>query len=206
MKTPKSFIAGLKITVIALAALAMTTTSQAGVTALLSDAGTGRPIGNSPYSWGYAFTLSKDQILVSLGIYDYSNGANGHVGDGLAEAHIVALFDHSGEKIAEVTFAEGAAGADEAGFIYATPTLGAGITLLANATYTLAVSQPTGADAFRWSDNPPENSPRTASGVTILGDRYGDLNPDGTLKGVPAGTFKPDGAAVGPNLTFQAVP
>ncbi|MEI6073877.1 MAG: hypothetical protein WCS31_19005 [Verrucomicrobiae bacterium] len=206
MEKPKSCIAGLKITLAALSALAMTTASQAEVTALLSDAGTGRTLRNSPYSWGYAFTLSKDQILVSLGIYDNSNGGNGHVGDGLAEAHIVALFDHSGEKIAEVTFAEGAAEADEAGFIYATPTLGAGITLLANATYTLAASKPTDADPFLWSDNPPENSPGTASGVTILGDRYGDLNADGTLKGVPTGTFKPGGAAVGPNLTFQAVP
>jgi hypothetical protein len=150
--------------------------------------------GGAGDTFGWSFSLSSAVSVTDLGVWDgsYLDFGNG-TGDGLAESHLVTIWDSLGVQLAQATVPAGTGATLTNGFRYV--TLGSSI-LLGPGNYVIGMFDPTGADAVATE----ASGITTAAGVSYTGQRSvaGSAFPSGDSLGFFSSGY------LGPNFQFTA--
>jgi hypothetical protein len=170
---------------------------------ILTDAGPGPISGDVNGTFGFDFTVGSTPLTItSLGLWDGPEffagiGFTGSVGDGFASAHVISLWDISGNLLATATMQIETADPLIGEFRYSsvlTPTNPGPVILAANTQYVLGASLLTNdGDSFKQGlgGNQPTYDPAVSPGKSRVSGF-----------GFPTTSASP-GAFVGPNATFN---
>ena len=183
---------------IGVAALSCAANFHAAANTILNDSGSGGLSGTvTGGNFGYDFTVGSTPLLITaLGLWDGPQ-SNGSIGDGFASAHVVGLWDNSGNLLAKATMQIGTGDTLMGEFRYSsvlTVIPPGPLILAANTTYVLgAAFAPRDPDPLRLSL--PTFDPAVSSGNarSSAGSFAFPADNEGA------------GAYVGPNAIFSLV-
>jgi hypothetical protein len=151
---------------------------------LFTDVTTGQTLANPPYTLGWEFVANNSITVNALGFFDDSQ-------DGLAESHLVGLWDSQGNLIAETTVTTTDLLVNQWRYSGITP-----VTLTAGSDYYVGALYTSGADNVVF---PGYSGAWTTPNITYLGATYAESAPDLADPTVPFdhnGFFGPNISAV----------
>ena len=181
---------------VCVAALSCAANFHAHANTILTDAGSGLAGTVSGGNFGYDFTVGSTPLMITaLGLWDGPNSNLGNaVGDGFASAHVIGLWDNSGNLLAQATMLIGATDTLMGEFRYSsvlTPTNPGPVILAANTTYVLgAAFAPRDPDPLRLTLPTFDSAVSSGNARSSVGSFGFPTDNEGT------------GAYVGPNAIF----